>query len=160
MLFASALAPGIFFGALSRAWRLGGDTQTVLYIIASLVTCFLPILIIRAALQKSSQIPFKAKKIKSQEWFLVVLIVAYILPIATKVDDLEVFTLVFIVTAVVLAKLDSIPNHPVLHIFNYRFYEVEGDNGNVYMLITRRKLLNASDLKIVRQLSPQLLLDA
>lgn len=159
VLFVSALAPAILIGAIGHAWRNGGDTQTWLYIAASLLTCILPFLILRAAKRKSTEIPFSAKKIESQEWVLVVMAASYLVPVATKIDELEYFTLLFFLAAVLLSFLEAIPNHPILHLLRYRFYKVEGSNGTVYTLITSRRLLNASDLKKVRQLSPQLLLE-
>lgn len=158
-LFTSALAPAVLIGAIGHAWRTGGDQQTWFYILATIFMCMLPFIILNAAKRKSSEIPFIAKKIKSQEWVLVIMVVSYLIPVVGKIDELEYFTLLFLLAAILLAFLEAIPNHPVLHVFRYRFYEVEGGNGTMYTLITYRRLLNASDLKTVRQLSPQLLLE-
>lgn len=84
---------------------------------------------------------------------------SYFIPLITKLDDLQMLAWVSVVAAVLLATLEAIPCHPMLHVLRYRFYKVEGDNGMVYTLISRRRLLSAADIKSVRQLSPQLLLE-
>jgi hypothetical protein len=159
LFFASALAPAVLISAIARVWRTGGNLETWCWVAASATACVLPILVLVAAARQSAEIPFVAKKIESQEWVLVVVVISYFVPLITKIESLEVFAWIFLIAAVLLSTLEAIPTHPVLHVLRYRFYKVEGANGTVYTLITRRRLLNASDLKKVRQLSPQLLLD-
>jgi len=84
---------------------------------------------------------------------------SYFIPLISNLEDLQVLALIIVVAAVLLATLDAIPCHPMLHVLRYRFYKVEGANGMVYTLISRRKLLSAADIKSVRQLSSQLLLE-
>lgn len=89
---------------------------------------------------------------------MVVFVVSYFIPLVTKLEDLQILALISVVAAVILATVEAIPYHPILHVFSYGFYKVEGANGMVYILISRRRLLSAVDIKSVRQLSPQLLL--
>ena len=160
LFFLSAFAPAVLVSAVLQLVEVGGTVEALSWISASLFACLLPLLVLKAASQRSEQLPFSARKVESQDWLLVVFVVSYFLPLVTKIQDLQVFVPIAVVSAVVLATLDAIPCHPVLHFFRYRFYKVEGTNGTVYTLITRRRLLSAADIKMVRQLSPQLLMEA
>lgn len=158
--FLSAFAPAVLVSAVLQFIEIGGTTEVLFWISASSIACLLPLFVVTAASRMSEQLPFTAKKVESQDWLLVVFVVSYFLPLVTKVQDLQVFVPIIVVAAALLATLDAIPCHPVLHFLHYRFYKVEGANGAVYVLITRRRLLSAADIKHVRQLSPQLLMEA
>lgn len=158
--FLSAFAPAVFVSAVLQFVEIGSKTEVLSWMTASLIACLLPLLVLRAASQRSEQLPFVAKKVESQDWLLVVFVVSYFIPLVAKIQDLQIFAPVFVVAAVLLATLDAIPCHPLLHAFRYRFYKVEGANGVVYTLIARRRLLTAADIKKVKQLSPQLLMEA
>lgn len=160
IFFLSAFAPAVLVSAVLQFWEIGGTFDVLVWIAASSLACLLPLLVVKAASRMSEQLPFSAKKVESQDWLLVVFVVTYFLPLITKVQDLQVFVWIFVLAAVVLATLDTIPCHPVLHVMRYRFYKVEGANGVVYTLIARRRLLSAADIKMVRQLSPQLLMES
>lgn len=156
----SAFAPAVFFAAIAQVYKHGGSMEAYGWIGGGALACVLPLLIISAASKQLSTISFSAKKVESQDWMLVGILISYFVPIITNLNDLGVLALIAVIAAVVLATLDAIPGHPVLHIFRYRFYKVEGANGMVYILIAKRKLLSAADVKSVRQLSAQLLLEA
>ncbi|MFA9275626.1 MAG: hypothetical protein ACEQSE_12215 [Candidatus Aquirickettsiella gammari] len=158
LLFASSLAPAILIGAAAQIWNVGTNFEVYCWIAASALTCLLPLLVAVEASKRTAQTPFVAKKIESQDWLLVVFVVSYFVPLVTKISNLQTLGLIFLVAAVLAATLEAIPVHPVLHLFRYRFYKVEGDNGVVYVMITKRKLLSAKDIKTVQQLSPQLLM--
>jgi hypothetical protein len=159
LFFLSAIAPAIVLAAAAQVYKSGGSAEAYGWFGAGALACLLPFLIIRAGLTQAQRLPFTAKKVESQDWLLVVFVVSYFIPLVSNLQDLHVLALVVVVAAVLLATLDAIPCHPMLHVFRYRFYKVEGANGMVYTLISRRKLLSAADIKSVRQLSLQLLLE-
>jgi hypothetical protein len=159
LFFLSAIAPAVVLSAAAQVYKFGGSYETYGWIAAGALACVFPFLVIRAAGVQTEILAFSAKKIESQDWLLVVFVVSYFIPLITKLEDLQVLALISAVSAVLLATLEAIPCHPMLHVFRYRFYKVEGANGMVYTLISRRKLLSAADIKSVRQLSPQLLLE-
>ncbi|MEN9902246.1 MAG: hypothetical protein RL651_910 [Pseudomonadota bacterium] len=159
LFFASAFAPAVLVSAFLQLVEVGGTVVVFSWIFASTLTCLLPLLIIKAASRQSEQLQFVAKKIDSQDWLVVVFVVTYFIPLVTKIQDLQVFVPIFLVASVILATLDAIPCHPVLHLFRFRFYKIEAVNGMVYTLIARRRILSSSDLQTVKQLSPQLLLE-
>lgn len=159
LFFLSAIAPAVVFSAIFQIYKNGGSTQAYGWIAGGALACIFPFLVIRAAVAQTEVLTFSAKKVDSQDWLLVVFVVSYFIPLVSNLQDLEVLALLAIVSAVLLATLDAIPCHPMLHMFRYRFYKVEGVNGMVYTLISRRKLLSAADIKSVRQLSTQLLIE-
>jgi len=160
LLFTSALSPAVLISAALRWQNTGADTEVFGWIAASALMCLLPLLIVKAAEKQAATLPFAAKKIESQDWLLVVFVVSYFVPLIARIDNLPVFAGIFLIAGVLLATLEAVPCHPVLHAFRYRFYKVEGSNGTVYTYIAHRRLLSAADIKLVRQLSPQLLMDA
>lgn len=103
--------------------------------------------------------PFEAKKVESQDWLLVVFVFSYFIPLITKTTDFGLIALIFFIGAVLLSTLEAIPCHPLLQLFRFRFYKVEGKNGFVYVFISRRRILTATEITKVRQLTPQLLMD-
>lgn len=159
LFFLSAIAPAVVLSAAKQLYKQGGSTETYGWIAAGALACVFPFLVIRAVAAQTEVLAFSAKKIDSQDWLLVVFVVSYFLPLITNLEDLQTLALISVIAAVLLATLEAIPCHPMLHILRYRFYKVEGANGMVYTLISRRRLLSAADIKSVRQLSPQLLLE-
>ena len=159
LFFLSAMAPAVVVSAAAQIYKHGGSTPAYGWIAAGALACVFPFLVIRAATSQAEVLAFSAKKIDSQVWLFVAIVVSYFIPLISNLEDLQVLTLIVVVAAVLLATLDAIPCHPMLHVLRYRFYKVEGVNGMVYTLITRRKLLAATDIKSVRQLSTQLLLE-
>lgn len=160
ILFLSAFAPAVLVSAVIHVTDVGDASEAIGWIAASVLACVLPLLITIAAAQQSEIIPFTAKKVESQDWLLVGFTISYFVPLIVKVDHLHMFLPIAILAAILLATLDAIPCHPVMHLFRYRFYKVEGANGTVYTLISRRRILAASNIKSVQQLSALLLLEA
>lgn len=159
LFFLSAIAPAVVVSAAAQVYKHGGSNQAYGWIAAGALACMFPFLVIRASAAQAEELAFSAKKVDSQDWLLVVFVVSYFIPLISNLEDLQVLALIAVVAAMLLSTLDAIPCHPMLHVFRYRFYKVEGANGMVYTLISRRKLLSAADIKSVRQLSPQLLLE-
>lgn len=159
LFFLSAIAPAVVLSAAAQLWKQGESIETYGWIAAGALACVFPFLVIRAVARQIEVLAFSAKKIDSQDWLLVVFVVSYFIPLITKLEDLQTLALISAVAALLLATLEAIPCHPLLHAFRYKFYKVEGANGMVYTLITRRRLLSAADIQSVRQLSPQLLLE-
>lgn len=159
IFFLSAIAPAVVVSAAAQIYKHGGSTQAYGWIAAGALACVFPFLVIRAATSQAEVLAFRAKKIDSQDWLFVAIVVSYFIPLISKLEDLQVLALILVVAAVLLATIDAIPCHPMLHVFRFRFYKVEGENGMVYILISRRRLLSVADIKSVRQLSTQLLLE-
>jgi hypothetical protein len=159
LFFLSALAPAILLTAATQVYKHGGTAEAFGWIGAGALACALPFLIIKAAAKQVQRMPIKIKKVESQDWYLMVFVVSYFVPLVANVADLHTLAALIVIAAILLATLETIPCHPVLHVFRYRFYKLEGDNGMIYILIARRPILTAKDITSVRQLSSKLLLE-
>jgi hypothetical protein len=157
--FTSAFAPALLISVGAQIYDTGFAAQHWLWLLAGLLGCVFPFLVVAAVSEKNELLPFEAKKIESQDWLLIVFVVSYFLPIVNKVNDQGVFVLVLVGAAVLLACVEAIPCHPLLHALKYRFYKVEGANGMIYTMISRRKILSASDVRFIRQISTNMLME-
>lgn len=157
--FLTAFAPAVVVLALKKIYALGPNVEILSWLIAGGIACILPILIAKAITRKSERMPISIKKIESLEWPLLLFIAAYLAPLTTNMESFQVLAVGMVVAAVILSAVDAIPLHPVLHACNYRFYKAEGSNGVVYTLITRRPIRTAEDIKLIRVISPSLIME-
>ena len=90
-------------------------------------------------------------------------VTAYLLPLASTIIKEIDFTILGIIAAIVVLVFGysntSSPN-PLLAIRRYHFYQVLTENGIAdYVLISKRKLRNKKDLKVVNRMFEFLLVD-
>lgn len=127
----------------------------------SLLGIMLPFLILAWIKKESETINFKAKKVESADYLLLVFIGSYIAPIIMKVAEIDfgVTYLIVGILFIVAWLISHIPSHPILYIAKFRFYKIESDNGMVYTLITRREIRNPKSIKSVKQISSSMLME-
>ncbi|MGZ0174363.1 MAG: hypothetical protein ACKVHE_33080 [Planctomycetales bacterium] len=63
-----------------------------------------------------------------------------------KMVSLAVF---FFVLALLYINTNMIHVNPMLNIFGYRIYEISADDGAVHALITKRRVLRGSEIKVI-----------
>jgi hypothetical protein len=104
---------------------------------------------------------FKAKKVESADYFLLVFIASYLSPIAMKAVEVEfeVTLLLVVVIFFVAWMISNIPSHPVLYLCKYRFYKVESEDGMVYMFLTRRQIKSPKQITSVRKVTSGMLME-
>lgn len=121
----------------------------------------LPFLILAWIKKESETINFKAKKVESADYLLLVFIGSYTAPIIMKVAEIDfgVTSLIVGILFIVAWLISHIPSHPILYIAKFRFYKIESDNGMVYTLITRREIRNPKSIKSVKQISSSMLME-
>lgn len=158
IFFMTALAPAAIVNVGLQINANGFKFEYGCWLLGGLISCLLPFLIVIAIRRQGEVLPFVAKKVESNEWLLIPFICAYVLPLAIKVDN-ETLVVALLVASFLSSFLTAIPNHPLLHFAKYKFYKVEGEGGIVYTLVARRKILDASDIKFVRAISNQLLIE-
>lgn len=76
IFFLSAIAPAIVVSATAQIYKYGGSDQAYGWIAAGALSCVFPFLVIKAAATQSEILTFKAKKIDSQDWLFVVIVVS------------------------------------------------------------------------------------
>lgn len=156
-LFASALAPAMVILSIKHLFQPDPPSEAVYWLVGGALALILPLLIIRALLQRAEVLPVAVKKVESLEWPMFVAAVGYMIPLVGMTFDQ--LTLILVLAIAALAALDSIPFHPVLHLFRFRFYKAELAGGVVYWLITRRRVLDASSITKVREVAPGLIME-
>jgi hypothetical protein len=104
---------------------------------------------------------FEAKKIESTDFFLLAFVASYTAPIIMRAVELN-FTIISAITfilVIVFWVMTSIPSHPILYLFKYRFYKVESEQGVVYTLLTKRELKNPKQIQLVKTISHSMLME-
>lgn len=162
LLFLTAFSPVLFSIAVVRFQDFGWSSEILQYLIIGVLGSLISFLIIKGLSSRGEVIPFKAKKIESNDFVILGFIFSYLSPFAAKAagasfDAIVIFVLLL---GCVLWFIQSIPAHPVLRLFSIRFYKVESDNGMVYTLISRIELRSPSQLQQVQMISSTMLLKA
>lgn len=108
-------------------------------------------------------IPINVTDVSPHDTYIIAYIISYLLPFVTMViAECNLFLLcaisVFIILVVSIINA-AMPN-PILLLLGYHFYHVNAANGvSGYLLISKRKIRSAKDVKIVKRIFEFLLLD-
>lgn len=156
-LFASALAPAMVVLSIKHLAHPDPPSEAIYWLIAGAVAMILPLLIVKALAQRAEVMPVTVKKVESLEWPMLVAVIGYVVPLIGMTYSQLSMILIFAVA--VLSAIDAIPFHPVLHLFKYRFYKAEIGGGVTSWLIARRRILNASSVRKVREVAPGLIME-
>ena len=74
--------------------------------------------------------------------------------------NLFLFCVISIAIVLVIPIINSAMPSPILSVMGYHFYQVNAANGiSGYVLISKRKIRNAKDVKAVKRIFEFLLLD-
>lgn len=161
ILFVSAFSPTLLALAGVRYYSTGIDTVFYQLVTISLLGITLPFLILAWMEKQSEIINFKAKKVESADYLLLVFIASYTAPIIMKVAEID-FGMTLLITGILIIVawlMSHIPMHPILYIAKFRFYKIESDSGMVYTLITRREIKSPQSIKSVKKISNNMLME-
>ncbi len=161
ILFVSAFSPALLALSGVRYYSVGLDTVFYQLIFVALIGMTLPFLILSLIRKQSETINFKAKKVESADYLLLVFLGSYIAPIIMKVAEInfEITALIVGILFVAVWFISYIPTHPLLYIAKFRFYKVESDSGMVYVLMARRVIRSPQSIKEVKQISNSMLME-
>ena len=88
--------------------------------------------------------------------YIVTYIISYLLPFVTMVIEdynLFLFCVISIAIVLVIPIINSAMPSPILSVMGYHFYQVNAANGiSGYVLISKRKIRNAKDVKAVKRI--------
>ncbi len=108
-------------------------------------------------------IPITVTDVSPHDSYIIAYIISYLLPFATIViEDCNLFLLCGISIAIVFVAplINSAMPSPILFLKRYHFYQVNASTGvSGYVLISKRKIRNAKDIKTVKRIFEFLLLD-
>ncbi|MNG07039.1 hypothetical protein D3C84_903240 [compost metagenome] len=137
------------------------DALIVELCIIAILGTLLPFLILALARREAEHLNFKAKKVESADYFLLVFLGSYAAPVIMQMAKIDFFTMTVVVILFFLVAwfISNIPSHPLLYIFRYRFYKVESEDGMVFMLITKRTIRRPSNISRVVKISNGMLME-
>lgn len=162
LLFLSAFSPTLLVLALVRYEIHGFQADVVQLLVIGLIGIVIPLLILKLIIAACESVSFEAKKIKPNDFVLLAFIGSYFTPLIIRAAELSYLTgiIVVVVLAVVLWLTNSIPAHPLLRAFKYRFYEVESSSGVVYTLISKREIIDPKQIKSIKKISSSMIMES
>ncbi|MDG4594144.1 MAG: hypothetical protein P9F75_00355 [Candidatus Contendobacter sp.] len=162
VLFLSAFSPVLLALAYVRYDMHGFGTEVIQLLVIGILGTMIPPLIVRMVVTSSESIAFEAKKVKPNDFALVMFVASYFVPILVRASSLDMIETV-IATVVIISIIwltSSIPAHPLLRLLKFRFYEVESCSGMIYTLISKREIRDTKDIRFVKKLSSSMLMEA
>ncbi|WP_431273187.1 hypothetical protein ACQ858_13235 [Variovorax ureilyticus] len=163
VLVLSAFSPVLFSLAYVRYDMHGGwSTEIVQLLVIGLLGSLLPYLILKELGRRSELVPFRAKKVESSDFMLLIFLFSYVSPLVGRAAGMDFAHIVVAMAAfaIICWFVQSIPAHPILRLFSIRFYKIESENGMVYTLISREELRSPAQVKSVHLISTTMLLKA
>lgn len=100
--------------------------------------------------------------IKPNDHWVFGYVITYLFPLASTVltdFDYRISIIIVAILIVVIPLVNSISPNPLLFIVGYHFYLIETENGVTYLLMSKRKLCNKNQVKLVNRLFDYLLID-
>lgn len=128
---------------------------------AFLILCF--VLSFSYGKKHVAPIMIQVTDISPKDGWMVAYVISYMLPFASMaIDDFDVI-ICGIIAATFIAIIpftNSATPNPLLFLRKYHFYEIGAENGvSGYLLICKRKLRKAKDIKTVKRVFDFLLID-
>ncbi len=161
LLFISAFSPALLSMAYVKYELSGFGNEVWQLCIIGLLGFFIPGLILKLAKSHSEVFSIQAKKIESNDFMLLAFVSSYLLPVAARFAEMSINAIFFMLLVLggILWLVSSIPAHPLLRILNFRFYKLELSNGMVYTLISKRVICDPKDVKKVKKISDNMLME-
>jgi hypothetical protein len=130
-------------------------------IVIGVIGTILPLGILKLCLQQGESFNIQAKKVESNDFMFLTFIFSYILPFCQKVADYSNYSIMVIIIGLglVLNLVNALPMHPILLIFQFRFYKIESSAGMSYILISKKKIRDPRDVMRVKRLSSSMLVE-
>lgn len=160
LLFVSAFSPVLITLAYIRYDLYGQRVDVYQLVFVGVVGSILPIFIMKLIARSGESLRFDAKKIESNDFMLFAFVASYFSPFLIKASVLSLAEVLVILAAIgfMLWLIGSMPAHPLLRFFKFKFYKVESASGVVYVLISRRELKDPKDIKVVKKISDSMLM--
>ena len=161
LFFLSAFSPVLISLMIVRWVDKGFDNYCSILLVSFLFGAVLFVAIYKSIEMKSETINFIVKKVESQDYMIIPFLFAYFMPVIIRsigIDFNILFMCVFTLS-VLLWFISSIPAHPLMFLFKYRFYKIESNNSMVYILISKRIIRYPESVKKVKVISNSMLLE-
>lgn len=161
LFFASAFSPTLITLALVNVNK-EGELENIGYclIIAffAILTCYLTINKIEGSSEKYR---IAVKKLKSHDDEIFKFVGSYSLPIILKTAGIDFGLIVKVIAALLLVFwfISKMTAHPILRLFGYRFYEIQADDGKVFVLATKRQIRDPESIVSVARITEEFLVE-
>lgn len=161
LLFVSAFSPALITMAYVRYDIYGWRVDVFQLGFVGLIGSAIPFAIIALVESQGESFKIQIKKIESGDFMLLAFIGSYILPLVLRGADVSVnaIAVILLVLGGVLWMTSSLPAHPLLRIMRLKFYKVESSSGVVYILITKREILDPKNIGSVKKISQSMLME-
>ncbi|MNX90608.1 hypothetical protein D3C86_1226650 [compost metagenome] len=161
LLFISAFSPVLLTLAAVRWTIYGLQTDIIQLSVIGLLGTSLPLLIIMLVSRSGESLSINVKKVETNDHMLIAFVASYFIPIIAKASELDptATTLLITTITVVLWLVNSLPSHPILRMFRYKFYKIESNSGMVYTMISNRNILHPKEINKVKKISQYMLLE-
>lgn len=162
LLFLSAFSPVFLTLAYIRYEMHGMQIDVIQLAFIGVIGTTIPLMIMKLLTRSSESVAFSAKKIESNDFMLLAFVASYFVPIILKASDINMVATILVTgtIAIILWLVSSIPSHPLLRAFKFRFYKVESASGVVYTLISKRDILDPKEIKNVKKISSSMLMES
>lgn len=118
--------------------------------------------IIALAKSRLESLPVTVRKVKSSDKEVIGFFVAYVLPLLfAKIINVDIgaVALFVVLLGFVIWGTHSFQVNPLLGVFGFHFYEIETEDGISFVLVTKRKIVNAKNVGRVVQLTEYMVLE-
>jgi hypothetical protein len=162
VLFMSAFSPVLLTLAYVRFDLHGPSNEVWQLVVIGVLGTLIPLLIIGAVASNAESMVIDAKKVEANDFMMFVFIAGYFVPLLARASEMD-FSGICLLAAgvgVILWFVSVVPTHPVLQFVRFRFYKIEASSGMVYVLITRREIMDPRTVRLVKKLSSSMLLEA
>ena len=114
--------------------------------------------------QHLSPIVINVTEITQGDGYIVSYIISYLLPLSSMVFDNFNYCVSLVIAVIILLVMpfvNSATPNPLLFVIGYHFYHIGAENGvKDYLLISKQKVRNKSQIKSVKRLFEYVLIDS
>lgn len=162
MLVVTSTAPIL----LTYSFMLWVEKKSVFEICRPILIAILLVVLCMSILKFSTKYiqvtPFHITSIKSTDSGVISFFIAYLMPlvtVSTKQINHDIVTFIIVLMAFITWTTNSYSINPLLCMVGYHFYEVETRGNVICLLISKKILINKSDITQVVKLSEYIALD-
>lgn len=153
----SATTPLMIVFAILWYWQKRTILIPVICAVAGMIIAVIALIGFFHCKRKVNVIPINLTGISSQDKWILLYVITYVLPFSNVFIEEINFAIIFIVAFLILliiAFSDIVLPNPFLFFFGYHTYTVSAENGiENYTLISKKKLRSIKQIKKVKRLS-------
>lgn len=161
LLVLSAIAPV----GLVYAWVCVTEKRydvAIILVAGSVFLVLICLFLLGFAKKKLERFPFRAAAVEAADRENIAFMLLYLSPLFTaQLDDLNLSVLIPALLVFILMTATGYNYHfnPLLDLLRWHFYRVSSAEGVTYVLVTKKQLRNAGQIKSVGQLTDYILID-